>query len=208
MAKRILWIAMIAVALTACGTGETVDQFDAAGATSDTVQTATTVASTPPTTVGTTDASNDAPKSFDAPPDLAIDPGAQYTATMRTNMGDIEIALFADTAPNTVNNFVFLANEGYYDGIIFHRVIPGFVAQAGDPTGTGRGGPGYAFDDELNDPRPYTRGIVAMANSGPNTNGSQFFIVRRTSLRVHDFRGGHLRIGCRRCDRCYPHRTG
>jgi len=177
MATRILWFTLFAAALTACGAGETVDQFDATGATSDAVQTTATVSPLPPTTVGTTDATNDAPKSYGAPPDLMIDPAAQYTATMSTNLGDIVIALFADTAPNTVNNFVFLANEGYYDGVIFHRVIPGFVAQAGDPTGTGRGGPGYAFDDELNDPRPYTRGIVAMANSGPNTNGSQFFIV-------------------------------
>ena len=176
MAQRPLWIALIALVLTACGAGETVDQFDAAGASSDTVQSATTIP-VPPTAVDATAATDGAPKSYGAPPDLTIDSAAHYTATMSTNLGDIVIELFADTAPNTVNNFVFLANEGYYNGVIFHRVIPGFVAQAGDPTGTGRGGPGYSFADELNDPRPYTRGILAMANSGPNTNGSQFFIV-------------------------------
>ena len=114
---------------------------------------------------------------YDAAPALTIDLNKSYTAKLETNHGDITVELDAVNAPQTVNNFVFLARDGFYDGVIFHRVIPGFVAQAGDPTGTGRGGPGYAFDDELNDPRPYTRGIVAMANSGPNTNGSQFFIV-------------------------------
>ncbi len=182
MAKRTFWITLLAVALTACGAGETVeqvDQFDAAGASSDASQGVTTGPAPPTTTVATTAATGGAPKSFGAPPELTIDTAAQYTATMRTNLGDIVISLFADTAPNTVNNFVFLANEGYYDGVIFHRVIPGFVAQAGDPTATGRGGPGYTFADELNDPRPYTRGILAMANAGPNTNGSQFFIVHQ-----------------------------
>ena len=175
MAKHKLWTALLAVVLTACGAGETVDQFDAAGTASDTAQSATTAPAPPTTTVDTT--TDGVQKSFGAPPELTIDTAGQYTATIRTNLGDVVVSLFADTAPNTVNNFVFLANEGYYDGVIFHRVIPGFVAQAGDPTGTGRGGPGYTFADELNDPRPYTRGILAMANAGPNTNGSQFFIV-------------------------------
>ncbi len=177
MAKHRLWTALLAVVLTACGAGETVDQFDAAGTASDTAQNATTAPAPPTTTVDTTATTDGVPKSFGAPPDLTIDTAGQYTATISTNLGDVVVSLFADTAPNTVNNFVFLANEGYYNGVIFHRVIPGFVAQAGDPTGTGRGGPGYTFADELNDPRPYTRGILAMANAGPNTNGSQFFIV-------------------------------
>ena len=176
-AKHKLWTALLAVVLTACGAGETVDQYDTAGAASETVQSATTVPAPPSTTVATTAPTDGVSKSFAGPPDLTIDTAAQYTATITTNLGDIVVSLFADTAPNTVNNFVFLANEGYYDGVIFHRVIPGFVAQAGDPTGTGRGGPGYTFADELNDPLPYTRGILAMANAGPNTNGSQFFIV-------------------------------
>ena len=96
---------------------------------------------------------------------------------MSTSMGDLVIALDAVQAPKTVNNFVFLAREGYYDGVIFHRIIQGFMCQGGDPTGTGRGGPGYKFADELPRPGQYEVGSVAMANAGPNTNGSQFFIV-------------------------------
>jgi cyclophilin family peptidyl-prolyl cis-trans isomerase len=98
------------------------------------------------------------------------------TATMQTNHGTIELDLFDDDAPETVRNFVTLAGEGFYDGVIFHRVIDDFMIQGGDPTGTGSGGPGYKFDDEAND-RSVVRGALAMANSGPNTNGSQFFIV-------------------------------
>lgn len=109
-------------------------------------------------------------------PDLTIDTAKAYTATLDTNHGEITIDLDAGRSPLTVNNFVFLAREGFYDGVIFHRCIPGFVIQGGDPTGTGRGGPGYRFRDELDGPGGYSRGTVAMANSGPNTNGSQFFI--------------------------------
>jgi len=97
-------------------------------------------------------------------------------ATMETNHGTIELELFPDDAPKTVENFVKLARDGFYDGVIFHRVIEDFMIQGGDPTGTGRGGPGYQFEDEAND-HPVTRGALAMANAGPNTNGSQFFIV-------------------------------
>ena len=97
-------------------------------------------------------------------------------ATMQTNHGTIEIELFPDDAPNTVENFVKLSQDGFYDGVIFHRVIPDFMIQGGDPTGTGSGGPGYQFEDEFND-RKVERGALAMANAGPNTNGSQFFIV-------------------------------
>jgi cyclophilin family peptidyl-prolyl cis-trans isomerase len=113
---------------------------------------------------------------YPAQPDMAIDLDRSYTATLHTNHGDISIDFFADDSPLTVNNFVFLAREGFYDGVIFHRVVPGFVIQGGDPTGTGTGGPGYRFRDELEKRRPYKRGTVAMANAGPNTNGSQFFI--------------------------------
>jgi cyclophilin family peptidyl-prolyl cis-trans isomerase len=98
------------------------------------------------------------------------------TTTIHTNAGAIGLELFDEDAPNTVANFVKLASDGFYDGVIFHRVIPDFMIQGGDPTGTGRGGPGYTFDDERND-RPVVRGALAMANAGPNTNGSQFFIV-------------------------------
>jgi peptidylprolyl isomerase len=114
---------------------------------------------------------------FDAPPPMVIDPERRYTATMETSKGTIVIALDPVAAPNTVNNFVFLARYHYFDGIVFHRVIPGFVIQGGDPEGTGRGGPGYRFDDELPRPGRYEIGSLAMANAGPNTNGSQFFII-------------------------------
>jgi cyclophilin family peptidyl-prolyl cis-trans isomerase len=118
-----------------------------------------------------------ASKQWNSPPEMVIDPAKRYTARMSTSMGELVIALDAVAAPKTVNNFVFLAREGYYDGVIFHRIIQGFMCQGGDPTGTGRGGPGYKFADELPKPRTYQIGSVAMANAGPNTNGSQFFIV-------------------------------
>ena len=108
---------------------------------------------------------------------MGIDPDHRYTATMTTSMGELVIALDPIKAPQTVNSFVFLALHHYFDGIIFHRIINGFVCQGGDPTGTGRGGPGYRFDDELPKPGQYEIGSVAMANAGPNTNGSQFFLI-------------------------------
>ncbi|MCG2769515.1 MAG: peptidylprolyl isomerase [Anaerolineae bacterium] len=109
---------------------------------------------------------------------MEIDATKKYTATINTEKGDIVVDLFADKAPKTVNNFVFLARQGYYDNVTFHRVIPGFMAQTGDPTGTGRGGPGYSFEDEFHpDLRHDSEGILSMANSGPGTNGSQFFIT-------------------------------
>ena len=114
---------------------------------------------------------------FPAVPDMGIDPEKRYTATMETSMGTIVIALDAVRAPKTVNNFVYLAGYKYYDGIIFHRIINGFVCQGGDPTGTGTGGPGYRFEDELPKPGQYQIGSLAMANAGPNTNGSQFFLI-------------------------------
>ncbi len=108
---------------------------------------------------------------------MGIDPAKRYTATMETSMGTMVIALDPIKAPKTVNSFVFLALNHYFDGIIFHRIINGFVCQGGDPTGTGRGGPGYRFDDELPKAGEYKIGSFAMANAGPNTNGSQFFII-------------------------------
>lgn len=114
-------------------------------------------------------------KRYNAPPAMQIDTNQAYQATIITNKGNIHLQLFPQEAPKTVNNFVFLVQEGFYDGIKFHRVVPGFVIQAGDPTGTGAGGPGYKFQDEAVK-RPYKAGTVAMANAGPNTNGSQFFI--------------------------------
>jgi cyclophilin family peptidyl-prolyl cis-trans isomerase len=106
---------------------------------------------------------------------MQIDTSKQYTATIKTNLGDITIQLFVNEDPLTVNNFVFLANQGFYDGVTFHRVLKSFVIQTGDPTGTGSGGPGYQFADEKVT-RDYVTGTLAMANSGPNTNGSQFFV--------------------------------
>ena len=108
---------------------------------------------------------------------MGIDPAKRYTATMDTSMGTMVIALDPIKAPKTVNSFVFLALNHYFDGIIFHRIINGFVCQGGDPTGTGRGGPGYRFEDELPKAGEYKIGSFAMANAGPNTNGSQFFII-------------------------------
>jgi cyclophilin family peptidyl-prolyl cis-trans isomerase len=108
---------------------------------------------------------------------MCIDPAKTYTATMVTNKGTMTIALDPVAAPNTVNNFVVLARYHYYDGVTFHRIIPGFVIQGGDPQGTGTGGPGYKFADELPKPGRYEMGSLAMANAGPNTNGSQFFII-------------------------------
>ncbi len=115
-------------------------------------------------------------KQYQAAPPMSIDPAKKYTATIVTSAGTMTAELFPGDAPNTVNNFVFLARDGYYDEVIFHRVISGFMIQGGDPTGTGRGGPGYDFADEPVK-RPYSRGTIAMANRGPNTNGSQFFIM-------------------------------
>ncbi len=113
---------------------------------------------------------------YGSPPAMTIDPQKSYTATIETARGDIVCELFAADAPITVNNFVFLAREGFYDGVIFHRVVADFVIQGGDPTGTGSGGPGYRFGDEFSSRRHET-GTLSMANAGPNTNGSQFFIT-------------------------------
>src|SRR5262252_753058 len=118
------------------------------------------------------------PKEYPSPPSMTIDPNKSYSATFKTSRGEIVCALFAKDAPKTVNNFVFLAREKFYDGTLFHRVIAQFMVQGGDPTGTGRGGPGYKFEDETkNNPRKHKVGSLSMANAGPNTNGSQFFIT-------------------------------
>ena len=114
---------------------------------------------------------------FSAPPPSCINPAKTYTANVQTDVGTFVITLDPHSAPKTVNNFVFLAENHYYDGIVFHRVIPDFVVQGGDPTGTGTGGPGYQFADELPQQGAYKLGSLAMANSGPNTNGSQFFVI-------------------------------
>ncbi len=133
------------------------------------------------------------PKKYSAPPPMTIDTGKKYTATIETAKGDLVLELFAKDVPRTVNNFVFLAREGFYDGSTFHRVIsdPPFMAQGGDPTGTGMGGPGYSFADEFTS-HTHDAGVISMANSGPNTNGSQFFI---TYVPTHYLDGKHTVFG-------------
>lgn len=123
------------------------------------------------------DGSSPKTQRFDGPPPMCIDVDKRYSAEMVTSHGTLRIALDPIAAPKTVNNFVFLARYHYFDGIIFHRIIPGFVLQGGDPQGTGTGGPGYRFEDELPSAGRYQLGSLAMANAGPNTNGSQFFIT-------------------------------
>ena len=124
---------------------------------------------------------------YPSAPDLTIDLDKSYTATLDTNHGEIVIELDAARSPLAVNNFVFLAGDGYYDGVIFHRVIENFMVQGGDPTGTGTGGPGYKFRDEIEGAGNYSRGTVAMANAGPNTNGSQFFICHANVGLPHSY---------------------
>ncbi len=120
----------------------------------------------------------DQPKQWAKAPEMEIDPKKNYSAVIHTDKGDITVRLFADKTPRTVNNFVFLSRQGFYDGSIFHRVIANFMAQGGDPTGTGRGGPGYRFGDEFHPSLRHNKaGILSMANAGPGTNGSQFFIT-------------------------------
>ncbi len=126
-------------------------------------------------------------KTYDRPPDIALDPDKDYYANLVTEKGLIKVRLFAEEAPETVNNFVFLAREGYYDGTTFHRVIEGFMAQGGDPTGTGTGGPGYTIRDEFHPNLRHDRpGILSMANRGPNTGGSQFFITHAATPWLDD----------------------
>ena len=120
-------------------------------------------------------------KVYDKQPEMNINTDSSYTAVIKTNLGDMTVEFFTDDAPMTVNNFINLSRDGYYDDVIFHRVISGFMIQGGDPSGTGHGEmgkyPGYKFEDELNNQRAYEKGILAMANAGPDTNGSQFFIM-------------------------------
>ena len=134
-----------------------------------------------------------ASQQYSSPPEMSIDPALTYNATIKTDGGDIGLRLYADRAPNTVNNFVFLARERFYDGVIFHRVINNFMAQTGDPTGTGTGGPGYKFEDEFHpELRHDGPGVLSMANAGPNTNGSQFFI---THIETDWLNGKHTVFG-------------
>ena len=130
-------------------------------------------------------------KTYSAPPPMTIDTSKQYTATIKTEKGNLVLELFASDVPGTVNNFVFLAREGFYDGSTFHRVIPGFMAQGGDPTGTGAGTPGYSFADEFTG-HTHVAGALSMANRGSDTNGCQFFI---TYTPQHGLDGKHTVFG-------------
>jgi cyclophilin family peptidyl-prolyl cis-trans isomerase len=149
----------------------------AAAACSDEEEEPPTGTARPTSTPGSAATTSPAAGQYATPPAMAIDSQKSYVAVLETDKGVIRIKLLPDIAPQTVNSFVFLAREGYFDGVTFHRVLPGFVAQGGDPTGTGSGGPGYDLPDEFSD-RPIDKGIVAMANTGrPNSGGSQFFIT-------------------------------
>jgi len=130
-------------------------------------------------------------KTYSSPPEMSLDKKKKYTATIETTKGSLLLELFANDVPLTVNNFVFLAREGFYDGTTFHRVIPSFMAQGGDPTGTGAGDPGYKFADEMTEHK-HNSGALSMANCGPNTNGSQFFI---TYTPQHHLDGRHSVFG-------------
>ena len=132
---------------------------------------------------------------YTAPPEMTIDTDKTYEAIITTDKGEMRFRLFDDEAPVTVNNFVFLANQGFYDGTVFHRVLEDFMAQGGDPTGTGSGGPGYEFEDEFDDNLSFDRrGLLAMANAGPGTNGSQFFITFNAENSAH-LTGAHTIFG-------------
>lgn len=192
--RRTTTIALLALVLTACGSAEstTIPTIETRPTTAPTAEVAPTEASTGRPTTAPSDGSNTSspgmPKQYASEPAMTIDVNKQYIATLKTQKGDIVIELNAKNAPRTVNNFVFLAREGFYDNVTFHRVIPGFMAQGGDPTGTGMGGPGYQFVNEYEDTTSNLlfdkAGVLAMANAGPNTNGSQFFITLAPALHL------------------------
>jgi cyclophilin family peptidyl-prolyl cis-trans isomerase len=161
--KKILTVILVSVTLFALG----------CAAVSTPAPTQTPAQTSP---AGTANQTSTVRKTYSSPPAMQIDTSKTYIATVDTSLGTFKIQLFASESPITVNNFVFLSRQGFYNGVIFHRIIQNFMVQTGDPTGTGSGGPGYKFADELPVKHKYDPGIVAMANAGPNTNGSQFFI--------------------------------
>lgn len=159
------------ILFTSCGTtNQSTTDYSSI---SESMSTPIPTQSQPPSNNQNTDKSR---KKWSQPPDMQIDSTKSYSATISTTLGDFAIQLYAKDAPLTVNNFVFLAKQGFYNGVIFHRVIASFMIQTGDPDGNGTGGPGYKFEDEVNKGYTYDVGTLAMANAGPNTNGSQFFI--------------------------------
>ncbi len=172
---------LVAVALAGCGASASSPGFQAATAPATPAGGAVVAACWEDGATSAVEAANAEGEVIDvtqysSAPEMRIDPSKRYTATLETNKGSIEVEFLPGEAPQTVNNFVCLARDGFYDGTPFHRVVKGFMVQGGDPTGTGTGGPGYRFADEAVQ-RPYTKGTLAMANAGPNTNGSQFFIM-------------------------------
>ena len=181
-ALLVIIIAVVAIT-TSGGDDETATATSTTEAASDGAASSTPATTeAPKVEIGTTpcpevDGSSERMTEFDGAPQMCIDPAKTYTAEVETTMGDFTITFDAEKAPNTVNNFVFLARYHYFDGIIFHRIIDDFVIQGGDPQGTGMGGPGYEFNDELPAAGEYEKYSLAMANSGPNTNGSQFFVI-------------------------------
>jgi cyclophilin family peptidyl-prolyl cis-trans isomerase len=185
--KKIITVIFLSVTLFALGCGgqtpptpttttTTKPPTSTVVSTSSTTAITSSTTSSKTTTASTTASSSTKVMKWTKPPEMQIDQNKNYVATMETSLGSFKIQLFAKESPLTVNNFVFLSRQGYYEGIIFHRIIKTFMIQTGDPTGTGTGSPGYKFADELPPKHSYDPGIVAMANSGANTNGSQFFI--------------------------------
>jgi cyclophilin family peptidyl-prolyl cis-trans isomerase len=171
---KVLALVLVLALVVACGEDDAIEDPTPTNQTGTQSQTDANQSATEP--AGSEMETEGEPMQWDTPPAMQLEEGKDYKATIKTNKGDIVIDLFETEAPVTVNNFVFLANQGYYSNVPFHRVIAGFMIQTGDPTGTGAGGPGYRFADEPVT-RDYVRGTVAMANAGPNTNGSQFFIM-------------------------------
>ncbi|MGG1550640.1 peptidylprolyl isomerase [Paenibacillus ferrarius] len=171
---KLLPLAVLALTLVVSGCGNKPEKGAASPASSAAASTAP--AGSASTAPAATSAANSAQKQWSKAPDMTIDTNKTYQAEVTTSKGTFTIDLYAKEAPKTVNNFVFLSKEGFYNGVTFHRIIKTFMVQTGDPQGTGRGGPGYKFADELKTTHKYEPGTVAMANSGPNTNGSQFFI--------------------------------
>lgn len=171
---KLLGLVLVLTLVVACGDDDSIEDPTPTNQTgAESVADATEPATEP---VESEDESEGAIMQWDTPPEMQLEDGKDYKATIKTNKGEIVIDLFESEVPKTVNNFVFLAQQGYYSNVPFHRIIAGFMIQTGDPTGTGAGGPGYRFEDEPVN-REYLRGTVAMANAGPNTNGSQFFIM-------------------------------
>lgn len=179
--RRYATLPLMVAVLTACGTAQAPGGTTSSGTSGAGSNSASASATAPSSAVATdcppAEGVAERTTEFAAAPPMCIDPAKSYTAQVKTDLGEFTIALDAKAAPKTVNNFVFLARHKYYDGIVFHRVIPGFMNQTGDPQGTGQGGPGYEFEDELPAEGAYQVGSVAMANAGDDTNGSQFFIV-------------------------------